>query len=738
MNRLFSVLAFACLLIAGSPAWAQNLRIESGFDVFQTLEELNTEQSFADCPVPGFSFEDASQPLLTGCTAFMGTVRLKGEPLEEFRGVTVGAIDTIVERTSTLDFGEPEDDATLSVDVQLLALNLVSVAPVQILCDQGLTHWSVKVQVDDLTGPSSGEMQVTLEAPQFKGGTVASELNVCPRVTFTRVDPGATGAFEIYPCDLQCGPDLLGDTTWAFDLNNPDSVLKIDDFTTANFYFTERLPQGQRVLAARANGDCEPPSPDVCPRIYPHQEATAAHLGCIPNPCAQDTHPPQLIVPAATTCECAGRGGSPINDACIAGWIGSVSCLDALSSSTCAAENPPSFFPAACAKDGGHPTTVTFTAEDECCNATSDTAVMTVEDSLGPVVTSGDDDLYCLAPPNHAYSCFAKADFDPDINDVCGTVDDWIFTGCASDQPDDGDGDGNTVDDCHVCQGPSDTVGTCANYPAGYAFCVRAEHSNSDLVDPDKLGRRYSVEIQATDGCMNLGDPAIIGHIHVPRGHQDGCISPPILTPACSADPTTGEVPLAVSFSDQSTATGTTIASWQWDFDGDGVIDSSEQNPTFTYSGTGTYRPTLTISDGDLSATATCPRINVTTAPGCALDLRAAGHNRLQPIDIAAELGLNGDVKILSIWQDEPLTGCGAGNKTPDGEIRASTPSIAWVRPERCSQQSYKDGRVYHIELSVEGADPPPCGGEVTVCVPHGGPQDDCVDGGRLYDSTVP
>ena len=51
---------------------------------------------------------------------------------------------------------------------------------------------------------------------------------------------------------------------------------------------------------------------------------------------------------------------------------------------------------------------------------------------------------------------------------------------------------------------------------------------------------------------------------------------------------------LTVSFSDQSTSTGTTI--YNWDF-GDGIVSSNIQNPIYSYIANGTYTACLTISD---------------------------------------------------------------------------------------------------------------------------------------------
>jgi PKD repeat protein len=58
-----------------------------------------------------------------------------------------------------------------------------------------------------------------------------------------------------------------------------------------------------------------------------------------------------------------------------------------------------------------------------------------------------------------------------------------------------------------------------------------------------------------------------------------------------SATPLTGPSPLTVFFTDASTTT----KSWSWDFDNDGNYDNYQQNPTYTYTGPGTYTVKLTI-----------------------------------------------------------------------------------------------------------------------------------------------
>ncbi|MCK4311763.1 MAG: PKD domain-containing protein [Candidatus Cloacimonetes bacterium] len=65
------------------------------------------------------------------------------------------------------------------------------------------------------------------------------------------------------------------------------------------------------------------------------------------------------------------------------------------------------------------------------------------------------------------------------------------------------------------------------------------------------------------------------------------------------AEPTTGTAPLTVQFIDLSS--GDDIQSWEWDFQNDGIVDSYEQNPTFTYQDTSYYSVKLKIQYGPLN-----------------------------------------------------------------------------------------------------------------------------------------
>lgn len=60
-----------------------------------------------------------------------------------------------------------------------------------------------------------------------------------------------------------------------------------------------------------------------------------------------------------------------------------------------------------------------------------------------------------------------------------------------------------------------------------------------------------------------------------------------------TASPNTGYIPIEVQFTDLSEGD---IDTWEWDFDDDRLVDSTLQNPRYTYDNPGTYTISLTVS----------------------------------------------------------------------------------------------------------------------------------------------
>jgi len=76
--------------------------------------------------------------------------------------------------------------------------------------------------------------------------------------------------------------------------------------------------------------------------------------------------------------------------------------------------------------------------------------------------------------------------------------------------------------------------------------------------------------------------------------NADNIPIPPAPTANFTAIPTSGSAPLTVLFTDLSINDPTT---WAWDFQNDGIIDSTQQNPTYTYTSPGVYDVKLTVSN---------------------------------------------------------------------------------------------------------------------------------------------
>ncbi|KKG15272.1 hypothetical protein EO94_10270, partial [Methanosarcina sp. 2.H.T.1A.3] len=70
--------------------------------------------------------------------------------------------------------------------------------------------------------------------------------------------------------------------------------------------------------------------------------------------------------------------------------------------------------------------------------------------------------------------------------------------------------------------------------------------------------------------------------------------APPAPSANFTAFPTSGDIPLSVQFTDQSTGIG---LSWAWDFDNDGTIDSMARHPLHVYNAAGTYTVNLSVTN---------------------------------------------------------------------------------------------------------------------------------------------
>jgi len=111
-----------------------------------------------------------------------------------------------------------------------------------------------------------------------------------------------------------------------------------------------------------------------------------------------------------------------------------------------------------------------------------------------------------------------------------------------------------------------------------------------------------------------------------------------------------GNAPLEVQFTDLSFDN---IHAWAWDFDGDSVIDSTDQNPVHIYTSHGTYTVSLTVNNGEDTATKvdliTVGPVSENDTVGVAFknELKENYPNPFNPsTTIAFEIAHNGHVEI--------------------------------------------------------------------------------------------
>jgi hypothetical protein len=189
-----------------------------------------------------------------------------------------------------------------------------------------------------------------------------------------------------------------------------------------------------------------------------------------------DTTPPVIVCPAPITVECTTSGGTPASHPQIAAFLAGASATDVCDANPVLSNNAPAFFLLGV-------TPVTFTATDAQGNSSQCVALVTIQDTTPPVVSLALD-RYSLWPPNHAMITINASVV---VTDICDPTPGFALTAVTSNEPENGPGDGNTVDDIQgAAIGTSDTQ-----------FELRAERSGRGD------GRIYSILYTGFDDSGN-------------------------------------------------------------------------------------------------------------------------------------------------------------------------------------------------------------------------------------------
>ena len=168
--------------------------------------------------------------------------------------------------------------------------------------------------------------------------------------------------------------------------------------------------------------------------------------------------------------------------------------------------------------------------------------------------------------------------------------------------------------------------------------------SEDDAWEPPMLANEFIFEVTFPDEgvfdyfCTPHRNFGMVGTITV---EGSAAQIPPM------ADFTSSCTDLVCSFTDQSSDSDGTIASWSWDF-GDGAM-SSMQNPGHTYASAGTFPVSLTVTDNDGDSDTTNKNVTVTEAAEDPIVINAAMSDAWFFPDTS------GQGFFIIVWEDQKL-----------------------------------------------------------------------------------
>ena len=183
---------------------------------------------------------------------------------------------------------------------------------------------------------------------------------------------------------------------------------------------------------------------------------------------------------------------------------------------------------------------------------------------------------------------------------------------------------------------------------------------------------------------------------------------------------------------------------------GTSVVLSNPTSPSpsfwapFVNLGGETLTFSLVVRDGFLDSAAdevTITILNTNDPPSCASTSATLGqlwppNHKLIEVGVTGVVDPQGDtvsVLVTSVTSDEPTSGLGDGDSSPDAVIQGDT---VLLRAERWDQG---DGRVYAVRFTATDVNGESCTGAVRVGVPKSMKKgSSATDGGQAYDATMP
>jgi len=189
--------------------------IESGTDYWATVDaRIEFDDSNGVPVIPADFFGPGSDP-------FDGRIYMKGEPLDP----NTGLADMVIRRSEDASMDTPPE----TIDIEIIALNLVSTEPIRVTYDGGMTEsfFDVSMKIAP-SRPSNGTMTIT---GNNNGGTFTFDVNSSPQFIFTPVGGGSSSIYE--PASIV---PVSTSSSCEWENRNPVKVVRPCSCSCCNFY----------------------------------------------------------------------------------------------------------------------------------------------------------------------------------------------------------------------------------------------------------------------------------------------------------------------------------------------------------------------------------------------------------------------------------------------------------------------------------------------------------------------
>ena len=248
-----------------------------------------------------------------------------------------------------------------------------------------------------------------------------------------------------------------------------------------------------------------------------------------------------------------------------------------------------------------------------------------------------------------------------------------------------------------------------SNYPGGNTFIdygnVKVNYSFDNLYSLAAFNV-YSWNANTTHGQgMGWTNSILPGQTGGPSGYA--VRGSPKANAAFTTDVSSGLTPLTVHFTSKST--GTKPLTYAWDFNNDGIVDSTEQNPTYTYNAAGNYTVKLTVTNDYGSSEIT--QYIIVKIIDVSSDLASGSYNTTKTVTLTAGDNMHPNPKIYYTLDGSNPTTSSALYTGPITFVDEGNTTLKFVAVDDAGNVSDIITRIYTIDKTSPTASTNVAGG---------------------------